>query len=677
MAAGCAGAGGPSGTQTMGAPSAGGSSTATIGAVSPAPRATLNPASLSFGDVPVGSSSVPQTVTLTNTGNANLNVAQVTLPPMGSGFIVSGLSSSLTLTPSEKKSFTVEFAPLAPSSMTSSVTLASNAVNSPTVLMLSGNGTAQTAVTLSRAGLIFGAQNVGTSSGAQTVTLTNTSTAPLAISSIAVTGANAGDFSQSNTCPASLSNVAGSNSCTISVTFTPGVTGTRTASVTITDNAGFITGSQQSVALSGAGAAPAVTLSASGLTFPAQNVGTSSGAQTVTLTNSGTAPLAISSIAVTGANAGDFSQSNTCPASLSNVAGSNSCTISVTFTPGVTGTRTASVTITDNAGFITGSQQSVALSGAGAAPAVTLSASGLTFPAQNVGTSSGAQTVTLTNSGTAPLAISSIAVTGANAGDFSQSNTCPASLSNVAGSNSCTISVTFTPGVTGTRTASVTITDNAGFITGSQQSVALSGAGAAPAVTLNPISIDFGGVVVASTSPAVTVTLTNSGTAPLAISSIAVTGTNAGDFSQTNTCPASLSNVAGSNSCTISVTFKPSAAGTRRGSLSINDNAAGSPQSVSLSGTGTTGVSLSWDPPTPITGETVVGYNVSGSTSSTGPFGRLNASLVLQTNYIDSSAKSGMNCYLVTSVDSDGIESIFGGVSPNIPPNIPLCLTVP
>src|SRR5437667_885355 len=75
------------------------------------------------------------------------------------------------------------------------------------------------------------------------------------------------------------------------------------------------------------------------------------------------------------------------------------------------------------------------------------------------------------------------------------------------------------------------------------------------------------------------------GTTSLTITSIAITGTNAGDFAQTHTCASSL---AAGASCSISVTFKPTASGTRTAALNISDNAAGSPQKVTLSGTGTT-----------------------------------------------------------------------------------------
>jgi subtilase family serine protease len=103
----------------------------------------------------------------------------------------------------------------------------------------------------------------------------------------------------------------------------------------------------------------------------------------------------------------------------------------------------------------------------------------------------------------------------------------------------------------------------------------------APAVSLSPTSLTFSSKNVGTTSTAQSVTLSNTGNATLNISSINIGGTNLGDFAQTNTCGSSV--VAGSN-CAISVTFTPTATGTRSASLAITDNASGSPQTVSLSG---------------------------------------------------------------------------------------------
>ena len=112
----------------------------------------------------------------------------------------------------------------------------------------------------------------------------------------------------------------------------------------------------------------------------------------------------------------------------------------------------------------------------------------------------------------------------------------------------------------------------------------------APVVSLSPTSLSFGNHQVNTTSAAQTVTLKNSGNAALTIHSIGLSGPNSGDFHQQNTCPSSSSTLAAGASCTISVTFTPTAEGTRSASLAITDNASGSPQSVTLSGTGVLGM---------------------------------------------------------------------------------------
>jgi hypothetical protein len=423
------------------------------------------------------------------------------------------------------------------------------------------------AVSLSKTDLTFADQVVGTSSASQEVTLADNEL-PLTISSIAVTGTNATDFSQTNTCGSGLP--AGER-CTINVTFKPTQLGPRTASVNITDNDAE---SPQMVTLSGTGvvSGPNATLSATSLTFATQLAGTSSPAQSITLTNYGTSALSITGIGFTGADPGDFAEASTCGNS---VAPGANCTINVTFKPTGVNERTASLSIRDNA---PGSPQAISLSGVGTLT-VSLSKTNLTFANQGMGTSSASQPVTLAN-GAAPLTISSIAVTGTNATDFSQTNTCGSGLP--AGGR-CTIGVTFRPTQVGPRTASVNITDDA---VGSPQTVALSGTGvvSGPNATLSATSLTLGTQLVGTSSPAQSITLTNYGTVALSITGIGFTGADPGDFAETNTCGNS---VAPGASCTINVTFKPTCVNARNASLSVTDNAPGSPHTVSLTGEGT------------------------------------------------------------------------------------------
>ena len=220
-------------------------------------------------------------------------------------------------------------------------------------------------------------------------------------------------------------------------------------------------------------------------------------------------------------------------------------------------------------------------------PTLTVLPSSVDFGAQAVGVTSKPQTVTLTNntSDPIPFAVGALSFSGSNAADFaSPSNTCGASIG--AGA-SCTISLTFTPSAASPEAATlvITLTITDGGLSSSQSfNVSLTGTGAAaaPGVGLSPSSLKFGGQLETTTSDAQTVTLTNTGTSALTINSIAASG----DFAETNNCPINPASLAANGTCTISVTFSPKAVGPRAGTLTITDNASGSPHAVPLTGTG-------------------------------------------------------------------------------------------
>ncbi len=304
---------------------------------------------------------------------------------------------------------------------------------------------------------------------------------------------------------------------------------------------------------------PVVALDPGMLVFADQPVGTASSAQDVTVSNSGSAPLSIASIS-TGS---DFSQTNTCGTKLAPAA---NCQVSVTFTPTSGGLLSGEVTLDDNA---PGSPQIAALYGTGIPPTAGVSPTSLSFSVVDIGATSATQAVTLSNTSLAVLTISSITTSG----DFGQTNNCGGTL---AGGASCTINVTFTPTVSGSRSGTLSIADNA---TASPQTVALSGTGNLSAVGVSPTSLSFSGVDVGATSAAQAVTLSNSSGGVLTISSISVSG----DFAQTNNCGSSLAN---KTTCTINVTFTPTTVGSRSGTLTIADDASNSPQTVALSGSG-------------------------------------------------------------------------------------------
>jgi Beta-propeller repeat/Abnormal spindle-like microcephaly-assoc'd, ASPM-SPD-2-Hydin len=518
-----------------------------------APAFTVTPALLQYSIQQVGTTSTPQTALLRNMGSSPLSISSITV----NGDFAETDNCGSSVPAAASCMFSVTFTPTGAWTRSGSIQVHDDAAGPPHTINLSGIGSGGTAG-LAPISLVFSAQPVGTSSAAQNVTLTNSGNAALNIISIQATG----DYAQTNTCPATL---APSSGCTVSVTFTPTASGTRSGTLTINDDA---YGTPQIVNLTGTGSAPSApiaTLTPISLVFPGQPVGTSSTAQPISLTNTGNATLNLGNIQTTG----DFAQINNCPATL---APNTSCTINVTFTPKLTGTRNGTLTISDNA---QGSPQTVNLTGTGSAPSApiaTLTPISLVFPGQPVGTYSTAQPVSLTNTGNATLNLGNIQTTG----DFAQINNCPATL---APNTSCTINVTFTPTLNGTRNGTLTISDNT---QGSPQTVNLTGTGSAfsaPIATLTPTSLVFLGQPVGTSSTVQAVTLTNTGNATLNITKIQLTG----DYAQTNTCPATL---AASANCAINVTFTPTASETRIGTLTISDNVQGSPQVVTIAGTG-------------------------------------------------------------------------------------------
>jgi hypothetical protein len=298
--------------------------------------------------------------------------------------------------------------------------------------------------------LNLGGVNLGSSSQ-QTVTVNNPGSAPLEDISVSTSGST--NYSQTNTCGAS---VLIGGSCSATVTFAPLLqVGTITGTLNFNDNS---VAGQQVLNLTGAGNGATATLNTNSLTFPVTLIGTSSSSQIVTLTNNGNESL--TSIVIS--TQPPFFQTNNCDGTLAPGA---TCNINVSFKPKSEGTVTGTLTITDNA---LNSPQTVSLSGTGTG--VQLAPMFLTFPQTQVGSSSASQNVTVTNKGKQVITFTGITITGTDPADFTQTNNCTTLVSGA----SCTITVTFTPLVTGNLSADVSISDNGG---GSPQLVPLSGTG--------------------------------------------------------------------------------------------------------------------------------------------------------------------------------------------------------
>ncbi|WP_249227779.1 discoidin domain-containing protein [Kutzneria sp. CA-103260] len=450
-----------------------------------------------------------------------------------------------------------------------------------------------TGVTTAPSALNFGAVATGATSAAQTVMVANPTNAAASVSSISING----DFAQTNTCGSSI---PANGSCTVSVTFKPTATGSRAGTLTV--NAGGVT---NTVGLSGTGTAPGPVLSASpaNLSFAGTVVGSTAPSQTVTVTNTGTTAATVSGVSVTG----DFSQTNNC----GTIAVNGTCAVTVSFKPTTGGARTGAVTITSNAN---NSPTSVGLSGSGidsstniaaGRPASASSSNGSFVPANL--TDADASTYWESANGSFPqwaqvdlgqnygvgkvvLKLPPSTAWGARTQTLSvQGSTDGSNFTTIVGSagytfdptaNNNTATITF-PAATA-RYVRVNITANTGWPAGqlSDFEVFPSGSGnTGTTLSVAPASLTFASQAVNTTSNAQSVTVSNTGSAAAAISGI----TTSGDFAQSNTCGSS---VAAGGSCTVSVTFTPTASGTRAGTLTISSN---TPTTVALTGTGAGG----------------------------------------------------------------------------------------
>jgi Ca2+-binding RTX toxin-like protein len=410
----------------------------------PVPVASVTPTSVAFGNQRVGTTGL-QTVTLTNTGNANLVVSGVAV----AGDPSFGTTSTCSVVPAGGTCvINLSFTPATTGAKAGTLTITHNAAGSPTVVNLTGTGTAPVA-SLSVTALAFGNQVTNTTSAARAITVTNTGTAPLTVGAVTLTGTDAALFSiATNTCTVP---VAPAGACTIGVTFRPTTTGAKTASVSITHDAA---GSPSTVSLTGTGTA-LIVLTPSSLTFGAQNVGTVSAIQTTVLSNGGTVPVTTSAVTLGGTDASQFQVTVPAGCVRTRAAGLAFCTISVRFRPTTPGTKTATITVTSvNGGTVVAN-----LTGSGTPVATIATPANLAFGRRPLNSST-TTTLTVTNTGTANLTLNTVNPLVVSGAAYSATvGTCTGPL---APGGTCQLNVTFHPTVAGNPiTGTLTINSNA------------------------------------------------------------------------------------------------------------------------------------------------------------------------------------------------------------------------
>jgi len=553
--------------------------------VAAVPRLQFGPASLEFAPEIVSNTSTEAYIAVKNIGNATVHFSTIAAP--SAGFILGPdqdgcFARSLNNLPVGATCYIyVSFAPTTTGNITGTLTVNDNATGGPHKIPLSGLGIPATQqIAISQTALTFANQPQGSTSSPQLIYVTNQSDSTVTSLSAVLGGTNAADFQLANACSTSLGARA---VCTLTVKFAPAstATGTRTASIVLTDSD---TGSPRTITLTGTATVPGPAASLappSPLTFPIQNVGTTSNLEAFSVTNTGTGNLVISGVALSGTNVTEFSiVSDGC--SGATLTANQQCIVGIRFLPKLGGTRTAIATVTDNA---SGPAQTIGLSGTGyGIPIPVLSAGLLTYANTYVGTSTAAQSVTLTNSGTDTLKIASIAITGAQPTSFLTSNTCGTTLAPAA---NCTIRARFNPLAGGQLTAAITITDNAYNVFGATESIYQVGTGlidtSSTPGSLNFASISFG------TTKTLNVTVSNIGAIPSLTVSPAISGAGFVVLTTGNTC---TTGVAPGKSCTLPIEFNPAVVGANSATLTVTTNGGLNPI-IPLSGTATSDVSVS------------------------------------------------------------------------------------
>jgi 6-phosphogluconolactonase (cycloisomerase 2 family) len=408
---------------------------------------SLLPTSLTFSSQTVGSTGAAQTVTLTNTDDANpLAISSM----VASGDFTETNTCGSSVAAGASCTISVKFAPTMTGAITGSVSIFDNAPGSPQMLGLTGNGITQE--TLSTTSFDFGQVSIGQTSGVETIKLTNHSGVAIAISSITASADFVAAPAATGGCGSTL---AAKSTCSETVVFVPTELGTISGSLIFTD-----AGTQQYVDLVGSATGTAdspITLTPATLTFGNQVLGTINPAKSVVIKNTGT-----KSLALTFAASGSYSKSNPASGACgSSLASGASCTIDIQFSPAVLGYVNGGVSVSYSGA---NSPQVVSLTGTAIGP-VTLSPSSIAFSSQQVGTTSTAKTVTVTNNSSSAVTVTSIV----QSADFTQTNTCGTSI---AAGKSCAIKVSFAPTQGGSALGSVFVADSA---TNSPQIVDLSG----------------------------------------------------------------------------------------------------------------------------------------------------------------------------------------------------------
>ena len=508
-----------------------------------------------FGGGGVGMT-LKKTVTVTNNSNAQVNLTDAQMTLNGAEFTFAPtFALPVTLPVGASFDFNATLTPSQSGTRTGVATITVQGQSAIQVLMVGSAGDA--AVAIGNNGVIFGNTHVGSVSAPQTLTVSNVGYADLHVSSILISGQNAGDFGL--TTPKLPATIAPGGTISYGVLFKPMALGQRSAGVTIVcddPQNGTV-----AFTIAGSGVAYGQSVAPQTLDFMSVKAGTTAPPQQAAITNTSKAPLVVKKVLIAGQQASAFSLVMP-PADNSAIQPGASLPVSVSFKPTNAGLYAATLTFfLDDPNM---PSATVALKGTGTAGMLSVTPLLVDFGGVPFGKSSAAKTLTLTNAGGAPLSITGLNFMGPDAGSFDSPNK-PMVPAAIPAGGTLSFDLVYTPTLRATQTATLAISSDDPVAPNTV--VQLKGSGTQAKLSVTPLMIDFGVTTIGSPTDVVPITITNTGDQALPIANISLGGAGAAQF-RLDSNPAPIMLDPGSSTMA-TARFSPTQAGTITATLSV------------------------------------------------------------------------------------------------------------
>lgn len=572
-----------------------------------------------FGTTDISSGTIVRNFTIENLGNGNLTIGAITFSGANAADFSVIAAPVAPIAPGASANVMVVFNPSALGNRNATINIASDDLNeNPYNFAIQGTGgdpeinLQGNAVSIVNGDTTpsaadwtnFGTTDIASGTITRTFTIQNQNvgTAPLTVNAIFFTGANPSDFSVT-TAPAT--SVAVNGSTTFVITFNPGGTGTRSAVVSIVNNDS--NENPYNFTVQGVGADPEMNVVGNGVSIADGDTtptvadwtnfgtalvagGTINRTFTIQNTSAGNIALNVGSITFSGADPGEFSVT-TLPAAT--VAVNSSTSFVVRFNPTSNGLKTATLSIANNDS--NESPYDFAIQGTGQGPEIDVLGNAISiadgdntpsladatdFGGTDLNLGTIVKTFTVKNTGSLTLTLGALTISGTHASNFTL--TSGLGSASLAPGASTSFTITFNPSANGVRSAAISIVNNDDNENPYNFSIQGSGESTEINITGNGVSIadgstststanytDFGSADINTGSVVRTFIIHNTGTTPLLISGIAMSGLNPGDFTVTSAPNTSIS---GGASSSFSITFNPSALLSRNATLTVVSN---------------------------------------------------------------------------------------------------------